>query len=178
MLSHSMIHVYHATSAVWSKPLRSYASSCGLLGWGHILIGWGKNSVVWTCPLLFVNYFLLDYSCFEVPRWLSCKEYAWQARDAGDEIWSLGQEDLLEKEMTTHPSILAWKIPWTEEPFGLQSMRLQSIGHDLTKQPSCFTMVCCPTKWISYTSTFIPLFLFPSHLGHRRVLSRVPCAIQ
>ena len=39
---------------------------------------------------------------------------------------SLGQEDLLEKEMATHSSILAWEIPWTEEPGGLQSMGLQS----------------------------------------------------
>ena len=38
----------------------------------------------------------------------------------------MGQEDLLEKEMTTHSSILAWEIPWTEEPGGLQSMGLQS----------------------------------------------------
>ena len=37
-------------------------------------------------------------------------------------IWSLGQEDTLEKEMATHSSILAWEIPWTEEPGGLQSM--------------------------------------------------------
>ena len=42
------------------------------------------------------------------------------------ETWvlSLGQEDLLEKEMVTHSSILAWKIPWTEEAGGLQSMGL------------------------------------------------------
>ena len=48
------------------------------------------------------------------------------------EIWvhSLGQEDSLEKEMATHPSILAWRIPWTEEPGGLQSTGLQRIGHD------------------------------------------------
>ena len=39
-------------------------------------------------------------------------------------VWSLGQEDLLEKEMATHSSILAWKIPWTEEPGGLQFMGL------------------------------------------------------
>ena len=38
------------------------------------------------------------------------------------QVQSLGQEDLLEKEMATHSSILAWKIPWTEEPGGLQSM--------------------------------------------------------
>ena len=48
------------------------------------------------------------------------------------EMWvqSLGQEDPLEKEMETLSSILAWEIPWTEEPGGLQSM-LQRIGHDL-----------------------------------------------
>ena len=45
-------------------------------------------------------------------------------------VRSLGWEDPLEKEMTTHSSILAWKIPWTEEPGGLQSMELQRIGHD------------------------------------------------
>ena len=47
------------------------------------------------------------------------------AANAGDEIWvrSLGQEDLLEKGLATHSSILAWEIPWTEEPVGLQSMR-------------------------------------------------------
>ena len=48
------------------------------------------------------------------------------------ETWvqSLGQEDPLEKEMATHSSILAWKISWTEEPGGLQSMRSQRVGHD------------------------------------------------
>ena len=44
---------------------------------------------------------------------------------------SLGREDPLEKEMATHSSILAWRIPWTEEPGGLQSMGLQRGGHDL-----------------------------------------------
>ena len=48
------------------------------------------------------------------------------------ETWirSLGWEDPLEKEMTTHSSILAWKIPWTEETGGLQSMELQRIRYD------------------------------------------------
>ena len=48
------------------------------------------------------------------------------------ETWvqSLGQEDLLEKEMATHSSMLAWKIPWMEEPGGLQSMGSQRVGHD------------------------------------------------
>ena len=48
------------------------------------------------------------------------------------ETWvqSLGQEDLLEKEMATHSSILAWKIPWKEEPGRLPSMGWQRVGHD------------------------------------------------
>ena len=48
------------------------------------------------------------------------------------ETWvqSLGWEDLLEKEMETHSSILAWRIPWMEEPGGLQSMGSQRVGHD------------------------------------------------
>ena len=41
-----------------------------------------------------------------------------------------GLEDPLEKGMATHSSILAWRIPWTEEPGRLQSMRLQRVGHD------------------------------------------------
>ena len=45
-------------------------------------------------------------------------------------VQSLGWEDLLEKEMATHSSILAWEMPWTEEPGGLQSMGLQRVRHD------------------------------------------------
>ena len=48
------------------------------------------------------------------------------------ETWvrSLGWEDPLEKEMATHSSILAWRIPWTEDPGRLQSMGSQTVGHD------------------------------------------------
>ena len=51
---------------------------------------------------------------------------------AMQETWvqSLGWEDPLEKGMATRSSILAWRIPWAEEPDGLQSMRLHRIGHD------------------------------------------------
>ena len=52
------------------------------------------------------------------------------------ETWvrSLGQEDPLEKEMETHSGILAWRIPWTEEPGWLQSMGLQRVRHDLAPE--------------------------------------------
>ena len=49
----------------------------------------------------------------------------WETR-----VQSLGREDLLEKEMATHSSILAWKIPWTEEHNSLQSMGSQRVGHN------------------------------------------------
>ena len=51
---------------------------------------------------------------------------------AMQETWvqSLGWEGPLEKGMATHSSILAWRIPWTEEPGGLQSVRLQRVGHN------------------------------------------------
>ena len=45
-------------------------------------------------------------------------------------VQSLGWKDLLEKEMATHSTILAWRIPWTEEPCRLQSMGSQRVGHD------------------------------------------------
>ena len=50
--------------------------------------------------------------------------------DAGDTVWSLGQEDPLVEAMATHSSILAWRIPWTEEPGGLQSMGSHRVRHD------------------------------------------------
>ena len=65
---------------------------------------------------------------------------------AMQETWvpSLGWEDLLEKGMSTHSIILAWRIPWTEEPDGLQFMGLQRAGH----------------SWLTNTFTFLFLF-FP-----------------
>ena len=60
----------------------------------------------------------MGFPCSSVVKEFACS--------AGD----LGWEDPLEKEMTTHSSILAWKISWTEEPGGLQSMGLQRVGHD------------------------------------------------
>ena len=49
-------------------------------------------------------------------------------------VQSLDQEDSPEKEMATHSSILAWEIPWTEEPGGLQYMGLQRVGHNLATE--------------------------------------------
>ena len=61
------------------------------------------------------------------------------------QVLSLGREDPLEEEMAIHFSILAWDIPWIEEPGGLQSMGLQKVGHNwATKQQQIY---CLPHPW-------------------------------
>ena len=65
-------------------------------------------------------------------QWTSLVSQTVKCLHTMQETWvrSLGLEDLLEKEMATHFSILAWKIPWTEEPGRLQYIGLQRVGHD------------------------------------------------
>ena len=58
-------------------------------------------------------------------QWVKRLPTMWETR-----VQSLSWEDPLEKEMATHSSTLAWKIPWTEEPGRLQSMGSQRVGHD------------------------------------------------
>ena len=64
--------------------------------------------------------------------WASLVAQRLKCLPAMRETWvqSLGQEDALEKKMATHSSILAWSIPWKEEPGGLQSMESQRFGHN------------------------------------------------
>ena len=59
---------------------------------------------------------------YGLPLWLSGEESSCKAGPQETEAQSLGQEDPLEEEMAAHSSMLAWKIPWTVEPGGLQSM--------------------------------------------------------
>ena len=65
-----------------------------------------------------------------VPQLISSKESACNARDTGDVGSIPGSSDPLEGGVATHSSILAWKIPWTEETGRLQSMGSQRVGHD------------------------------------------------
>ena len=84
-----------------------------------------------------------------LPRWLSGKE---SACDAGDWVWSLGQENRLEKEMATYSSILAWRIPWTQELGGLQSMGSQRVGHNwATTFPSLCKIISWKRQWHQYS---------------------------
>ena len=84
--------------------------------------------------ILYITSLLLIY--LGLPWWLNDKEFTCQCRRQETQVGSLGWEDPLEKEMATHSSILAWEIPWTEEPGGLQSVgSKKKVRHDLeTKQ--------------------------------------------
>ena len=70
---------------------------------------------------------------------------------ATQEIWvqSLGWEDPLEEEMAAHSSILAWKIPWTEETGGLQSIGWQRVRHD-------WSDLAQPSYLLNHTNHYIP----------------------
>ena len=75
---------------------------------------------------MFAVYFM---HILGMPRWLRGKESACNAGDAGS---IPGLQDLLEEGMATHCSILAWEIPWTEEPGGVQSVGLQKSRTQLS----------------------------------------------
>ena len=89
-------------------------------------------------------------------------------------VWSLGWEDPLEKKMATHSSILAWIIPWTEEPGGLQSMRSKRVKHDWATNSLTY-----PLEFFSKHSLSIVLFFlssiekyrstYKSHSGTREI---------
>ena len=78
---------------------------------------------------------------------LAVKNLPSNAEDVRDVGSSLGWEDSLEEGMATHSSILAWRIPWTEKPGGLQFMGSQRVGHDL----ACVHALIMQLNPLSYT---------------------------
>ena len=72
----------------------------------------------------------LEFGCWLTPVFPGGSDGKASAYNAGDPGLIMGQEHPLEKEMATHSSTLAWKVPWREEPGRLQSMGLLGVGHD------------------------------------------------
>ena len=88
-----------------------------------------KCNTSWKCTLFDAHIWMSS----QVAQMVKCLPATWETW-----VWSLGWEDPLEKEMATHSSTLAWKIPWTEEPGRLQSMGSQRVGHNWATSLSFF----------------------------------------
>ena len=97
-----------------------------------------KSSIKW--PLLFCHR---SHIASLVAQRLKHLPAMWETQ-----VQSLGHEDPLEKEMAPHSSILAWRIPWTEEPGRLQSMGWQRVGHDWVTSLSLSVLSRCPVLQI------------------------------
>ena len=98
-----------------------------------------KSSIYWEWDMLpheYTHIYIRYMYIYRMVKNLPTRQEAW--------VQPLGWEDLLEKGMATNFSILTWRIPWTEEPGGLQSMGSQRIGHD----------------WANNTFTFIYIYIY------------------
>ena len=124
----------------------------------------------WTMPTRSQFSDDMIVRCIPISKMLKCKEKIYlfpfpgfpgalegkaSTCNARDPAWSLGYEDPLEKEIATHSSTLAWKIPWTEELGRLQSMGLLRVGHDWVTSLSLFTFMHWRRKW-QPTPVFLP----------------------
>ena len=107
--AHEVMELQSQTWSLWFDiPYRVKSISQG----GH------KNTILTALTVISHTAFLVAQM---VKNWPAMQE---------TRVQSLGQEDHLEKKMAIHSSILAWRIPWTKEPHGVQSMGLQRVGHD------------------------------------------------
>ena len=95
------------------------------------------------------------------PGGASGKEPTCQCRTQETRVQSLGCEDPLEMEVATHSSILAWKVPWVEEPGGLQSMGPQRVEHDWVTEHTLFRLEAI---WITAKEQFLSVSFPHFHL--------------
>ena len=99
----------------------------------------------------------------ELSKCLSGIESTGNAEVQGTQVRSLGQEDPLKEEMATHSSILAWEIPSTEEPGGLQTMGLQRVTHSLATEHADVAMIR-----VMHFEINIPLFTQQNKINKTR----------
>ena len=120
----------HSSILAWEIP---WTENPGRLQVRRVTQSWARlkqyfkiNELIFSYTTLprFLDTFFLNWVSLMTYR-VKCLPAMWETR-----VQSLSREDPLEKEMATHSSTLAWKIPWTEEPGRLQSMGSQRVGHD------------------------------------------------
>ena len=116
----------------------------------------GMRSMLFFCSTwfyLFINYWASVVA--QMVKNLSAMQETW--------VWSLGHEYSLEKEMATHSTILACKIPWAEEPEGLQSMGLQRVRHDWAAERALSSWGCAGSLLLLWGLSLV--------VGEQRLLS-------
>ena len=85
-----------------------------------------------------------------LPRWLSWKSmHLLVQKMQQTQVRSLGREDSLKEEMAAHSSILAWEIPWTEEPGGMPFLGSQKVGHDWTTEHGTYSSHHTSLYWVT-----------------------------
>ena len=129
-LAPAAITRYHKLDDLNYRSVFSHSAGCARprCGLGWFLPGWGR-----TCPRPSLSFWWFSGNLWwSFPPWASlvAQRLKRLPRIQETRIQSLGREDPLEKEMATYSSTLAWRIPWTEEPGGLQSVGSQRVRHD------------------------------------------------
>ena len=129
----AILHFFLSFSFLFCSLLQPHKVFVGIC---HVLVAQHLNSLLWLGEIPRGNLHpkgcryspSLLFGIFHELMWASLVAHLPAMQET--QIWPLGREDPLEKEMTTHSSILAWKILWTEEPGMLQFMGSQRVGHD------------------------------------------------
>ena len=155
----------HQTSKTWG-----FRTQYGLLSWVCFCCCW----LIWNCLYKSDTWFYLKNQKTQ-QHWTQIPTLSSGTFPGGSEgknlsvqkMWVqfLGQEHPLEKEMVTHSSILAWRIPWTEEPGGLQSAGVQKSR---TRLSSLRMATCNEGEWLSLLiiqATFIHVHYLPGSVG-------------
>ena len=135
----------HSSVLAWRIPGMGEPGGLPSMGSHRVQHDWSDLAVSLLCPFhvsvkdVFEGYRVPFYQVSLAAQMVKDLLEMWETQ-----VWSLGWEDPLEEGMATHSSVLAWRIPWTEEPGGLQSMGSQRLGHNwVTKHTYIFYSLEC-----------------------------------
>ena len=131
--------MYTCMRVSWNKPDAERQTLCDLTSvWGHVYVHVAESlcCTPGTITTLLIGYIAIQNRASLLAQMLKRQPAVRETR-----VWSLGQEDPLEKVMAPHSSTLAWKIPWMEEPGGLQSTGSQRVRHDWVNSLSVFLSI-------------------------------------
>ena len=149
----------HSSTLAWKIPWMEEPGGLQSMGLLWVRHDWATSLWLFTLCIGEGNGNPLQCSCLENPRdggawWASFYGVA-QSRTRLKQLSSSSSNTQMEKAVATHSSTLAWKIHWTEEPGGLQSMGSLKVGHDWVTSLSLFTFMHWRRRW-QPTPVFLP----------------------